>query len=160
MKLIDPSNLFLPGAHHQDAPGRKRTKWKFHQEHIQKNHTLLKIWEIKKIIGPFAPVCTRMYVRYAAIIESRMSSCKSLVVELWLPCSLERFWNDANRKACFSAFERYKNWVGFVGLQWCQFESRVARSLDIMMAIPGKLLVNVRGPWNRWKMSDFQVFWV
>ena len=47
-----------------------------------------------------------------------------------------------------------------MGLQWCQFESRVIRLLDIMMAIPGKLLVNVRGPWNRFKMSDFQVFWV
>ena len=134
MKSINPSNLFLPGAHHQDAPGRKRTKWKFHQEHI-KNHTLLKIWEITKIIGPYAPAC--MCVQYAAIIKSRMSSCKSLVVvELWLPCPLERLWNDANRKACFSAFERYKNWVGFMGLRWCQFESRVVRSLDIIMAIP------------------------
>ena len=59
MKSIDPSNLFLPGAHHQDAPGKKRTKWKFHQEHIKKNHTVLKFWEITKIIGPYA----RMYVR-------------------------------------------------------------------------------------------------
>ena len=89
-----------------------------------------------------------------------MTGYKSLVAELWLLYSFERFLNDANRKACFSAFERYENWDGFVGLQWCKFESRVVRYLDIMMARPGKLLVNVMGPRNGCNMSNFQVFCV
>ena len=79
-KSIRLSNLFLPGRHHQDAPGRKRTKLKFHQEHMKKNQTLAKFWQNTKIIGPYP----RMYVRRVppAIIESRLTGCKSLVVEL------------------------------------------------------------------------------
>ena len=46
---------------------------------MEKNHTVLKFWEITKIIGPYPPVC--MYVQCAAIIESRMTGCKSLVVD-------------------------------------------------------------------------------
>ena len=47
---------------------------------MEKNHTVLKFWEITKIIGPYP----RMYVRTVppAIIESRLTGCKSLVVEL------------------------------------------------------------------------------
>ena len=56
---------------------------------MKKNHTLLKFWEITKIIGPYAPVC--MYVQCAVIIESRMTGYKSLVAELWLLYSFERF---------------------------------------------------------------------
>ena len=46
---IHSSNLFLPGGHHLYASGRKKTKSKFHQEHMKKNQTLMNFWENTKI---------------------------------------------------------------------------------------------------------------
>ena len=46
---------------------------------MKKNQRLMKIWQNTKIIGPYPR--SSMYVRYAAIIQSWMTGCKSLVVD-------------------------------------------------------------------------------